>query len=168
MHRPNRRRVLAALVVLLGVSCAGSPTGGNSAAGHGAGDRATTPHPGRWAAAPGEGPAVEIGMVDTAFDPGQVTVPSGAAVTFRFTNRGTIAHEAFVGDAHAQADHAAGMASAAAGGHGGHGGAAEGVRLEPGESATVTHPFDAPGEFEIGCHMPGHYESGMRVVVTVT
>jgi uncharacterized cupredoxin-like copper-binding protein len=60
------------------------------------------------------------------------------------------------------------MASAAVGGHGGHGGAAEGARLEPGESATVTYAFGAPGEVEIGCHMPGHYGSGMRVVVTVT
>jgi uncharacterized cupredoxin-like copper-binding protein len=42
------------------------------------------------------------------------------------------------------------------------------VRLQPGERGEVVHRFDEAGEVLFACHEPGHFEDGMRVVVTVT
>ena len=43
-----------------------------------------------------------------------------------------------------------------------------GITIEPGKTGDLTHAFDQPGAFEIGCHEPGHYDSGMKVAVTVS
>jgi uncharacterized cupredoxin-like copper-binding protein len=148
MYRTNRLGIAVGGVLLLAVACgkSGGPGGASGRAG---------------------GRTIQIEMVDTAFKPAQVTVAGGEAVTFRFTNAGSVAHEAFVGDARAQADHEAEMASPMA--HGNHGsGGVEGVTLQPGSSGNITYVFDEPGQVEIGCHEPGHYTAGMRVAINVT
>ena len=108
---------------------------------------------------------VEITMSDIAFAPAAVTVAKGETVTFRFTNTGKLTHDAFLGDAAAQAEHEKDMN--AGGGHGGHGGD-DAITVEAGKTGTLTHTFDEAGTTEIGCHEPGHYGAGMKVVVTVT
>ena len=92
-----------------------------------------------------------------------IAVAAGETVTFSFTNDGSVVHDAFVGDRHAQADHEEDMAG---GGH--HGDDGDAVTVDPGDTETLTHTFDEPGLVEIGCHQPGHYASGMKVDVTVT
>lgn len=57
-------------------------------------------------------------------------------------------------------------ARAHGGGHGG-GSDADAITVEPGDTGELTHTFDESGEFEIGCHEPGHYEAGMKIDVTV-
>lgn len=52
-----------------------------------------------------ETPTVEVDMVDTAFEPDTLQEDAGETVRFGFTNRGEVAHDAFIGDADAQADH---------------------------------------------------------------
>jgi uncharacterized cupredoxin-like copper-binding protein len=42
------------------------------------------------------------------------------------------------------------------------------VTVEPGERATLTRTFDAPGSVVVGCHQPGHWESGTKATVTVS
>ncbi len=103
---------------------------------------------------------IAITMRDNAFSPRTITVDRGETIGFRFTNRGKVAHDAFVGDARAQRMHEGEMDE-----HGGHGG--EGTTVEPGGSATLTHRFTEAGTIEIGCHQPGHYEDGMKLHVTV-
>ena len=106
---------------------------------------------------------VDMEMVDNAFRPGELTVSSGETVNFRFKNNGALAHDAFIGDAEAQREHGKTMGS---GGHEGHG--SDGITVQPGQTAQLTYTFDDPGRIEIGCHQPGHYESGMKVTVTVS
>lgn len=113
---------------------------------------------------------VEIDMVDIAFEPDRLEVGAGETVRFVFTNRGEVAHDAFIGNADAQVDHEAEMREAADGDA--HGGGhtddeADAVTVEPGESEELTYTFDDAGPVEIGCHQPGHYEAGMKIAVEV-
>ena len=80
-----------------------------------------------------------------------------------FTNNGEALHEAYVGDAAAQDDHAKEM------GEGGGMAMEEGnkVEVEPGETGELTYTFDDAGQVQIGCHQPGHYEAGMVLDVAV-
>lgn len=111
---------------------------------------------------------VALQMEDIKFDTTTLTVHSGQTVNFRFTNTGMVTHDAFIGDAAAQAEHDAEMAATAGTpGMSGHSGDEPAVTVEPGESATLTYTFDTPGTYEIGCHQPGHYAAGMKVTVKV-
>lgn len=108
---------------------------------------------------------IEIDMVDIAFEPGEIEVAAGETVRFVFTNRGEIAHDAFLGDSGAQDEHAEAMADD----HGGHGDDDEGVTVEPGETAEIVHTFGADDEgLIIGCHQPGHYDAGMVSAVELS
>ena len=125
------------------------------------------------AAAPsdsGDARTVEIDMVDIAFEPETLEVSQGETVRFSFTNRGEIAHDAFVGDTDAQAKHEAEMREAEETGD--HGMATEdedesAITVEPGQSRELTYTFDEAGTIEIGCHQPGHYGRGMKIDVEV-
>jgi uncharacterized cupredoxin-like copper-binding protein len=114
----------------------------------------------------GSGRTVDIEMVDSAFEPADLEVAAGEEVTFRFTNSGEAVHEAFIGDAEAQAKHAADMEDGDGGG--GHHGDAAAVTVDPGETETLTYTFDERGTVEIGCHQPGHYDGGMKLEVAVS
>ena len=110
---------------------------------------------------------VEIEMVDIAFELSDLEVAAGETVRFVFTNEGEVAHDAFIGDAAAQDDHAADMADDHGGGHGD--GDSDAVTVEPGESAEITHTFSADDdELLIGCHQPGHYDAGMVATIHVS
>ena len=115
-----------------------------------------------------QGTVIEVSMSDIAFEPRTLTVPTDATVTFRFTNRGQIPHDAFIGDESAQADHESEMRSKGDR-HDDHGSDDEdAVTLDPNETGELTRTFRRPGRVEIGCHQPGHYAAGMKIAVTVT
>ncbi|CAN5804824.1 plastocyanin/azurin family copper-binding protein [soil metagenome] len=110
---------------------------------------------------------VEVAMVDNAFDPSSLTVAEGETVTFKFTNTGAVAHDAFIGDASAQDEHGESMEEGDdMAGHNMEDGDA--LLLDPGQTGELTHTFDEAGEIFIGCHQPGHYEAGMKSTVTVS
>lgn len=113
----------------------------------------------------GERRVVEITMADISFTPSTVRVERGETVTFRFRNTGKVAHDAYLGDAEAQAEHEREMRDAMGGMH--HGEDAEAITVEPGETGSLTHTFRERGSLEIGCHQPGHYAAGMKIDVTV-
>ena len=129
-------------------------------------------------AAPAPEGAIEIAMVDNAYEPAGVEVAAGEEVTFAFDNSGAELHEAFVGDEAAQEEHAMAMAEGEESGEeemegmdhgGGHeGDDAEVIEVEPGDDGQLSYTFDEPGEYVVGCHQPGHYEDGMKLQVTVT
>jgi uncharacterized cupredoxin-like copper-binding protein len=37
----------------------------------------------------------------------------------------------------------------------------------PNDTAVTTFTFDTPGVYEFACHLPGHYEYGMRGEIEV-
>lgn len=109
---------------------------------------------------------VEVDMVDIAFEPETIEVAAGDTVRFVFTNDGDVAHDAFIGDAEAQEEHAASMSED----HDGHGeDASGGITVEPGETAELTYTFGPDdGGLLVGCHQPGHYDAGMVATIDVT
>lgn len=70
--------------------------------------------------------------------------------TFEVVNDGAAPHEFALG---------------AVGDHHSHVGQTE--WLDGGETATLTVDLE-PGTYEVGCHVPGHYEAGMKATITVT
>jgi len=112
---------------------------------------------------------VEVDMVDIAFEPDRLEVNAGETVRFVFTNRGEVAHDAFIGGADAQADHEAEMREADSDdGHGGgHDDDSDAVTVDPGDTEELTHTFAEAGTLEVGCHQPGHYDAGMKITVEV-
>jgi uncharacterized cupredoxin-like copper-binding protein len=114
---------------------------------------------------------VDIDMVDIAYEPKTVSVQRGERIEFVFHNKGKIAHDAFIGDTAAQADHEKEMREAKedsmTGGHG-MGDGAKAITVDAGQTGQLAYTFDRPGTIEIGCHQPGHYAAGMKVALTVT
>ena len=115
-------------------------------------------------ASAGEDRTIEIEMRDIAFSPAEVDVRTGEKIRFVFTNRGTLTHDAFIGDAAAQERHEKDMRSGHDHGDGDGGNA---VTVKPGKQAQLVYTFDRPGQLLIGCHEPGHYPGGMKVTVNV-
>lgn len=142
----RRMTVIGAALVLLVAACGG---GDDDATEGGAGER-----------------TVEIDMVDIAFEPDTLQVERGETVRFTFANRGKVAHDAFIGDEEAQAEHEQEMGDDHGGEHGD--GDEDAVTVDPGEDGELTYTFDESGTFEIGCHQPGHYDAGMKVTVEVS
>ena len=112
---------------------------------------------------------VEITMTDNAFDPEMVDASVGETLTLRFTNEGTVTHEAVIGDADVQAEHDAAMTDEPGDGSGdGHGHAGhDAVTVAAGETGELTVRFDEAGELFIGCHESGHYDDGMVATIVV-
>ena len=132
--------------------------------------------PGPVVASPGHGPVeppapahgeerrVDLEMQDIAFSPTALDVKLGETVTFVFTNKGRLVHDAFIGDKAAQDHHAQEMRESG----GSHNHAHEGgVTVPPGQKGALRYRFDKLGTLEIGCHEPGHYEAGMKVILNV-
>jgi len=110
---------------------------------------------------------VTVTMSDNAYTPKNISAKAGESVTFKFVNDGQMTHEAYIGSEKDQEDHAAEMM----GGDGGHSMNMSGdgvVTVKRGQDATLTQTFDESGTVVIGCHQPGHWESGMKATVTVS
>lgn len=157
MHRIPRLVIAVPALTLLVAAC-GSTDDNDTAANDGGGPR-----------------TVEIEMRDIAFTPESIDVEQGETVKFVFTNTGAVAHDAFIGDEAAQADHEMEMNETGddeMGGDTGHGSSGsddEGtaITVDPGETGELTYTFDDAGEVLIGCHQPGHYDAGMKLAVDV-
>ncbi|HVC35005.1 MAG TPA: heavy metal translocating P-type ATPase [Chloroflexota bacterium] len=98
------------------------------------------------------------------FAPAAVTVRNGETVAFKVTNTGSVPHEFVVGDAAVQQEHERAMAS---GGMVMGGDSAFAVGVPAGQTATLVYTFDKLGTVSYGCHVPGHYQAGMRGTITV-
>jgi uncharacterized cupredoxin-like copper-binding protein len=128
---------------------------------------------------------IDVAMVDIAFEPTALSIRAGETVKFVFTNEGAAEHEATFGDEAEQEEHATAMREAegmdmdeAEAGHGDDEATDDGhdeqdeiapLVLEPGASGEVVVTFDDPEVMStiIGCHIPGHWEAGMRMDVSV-
>jgi plastocyanin len=111
------------------------------------------------------GRTIEIDMRENDFSPASITVAAGDQIQFVFHNKGSVPHDAFIGDEAAQDAHEREMRTSSGTGHGHD---ADGVTVEPGNTETLSHTFDKPGTTLIGCHELNHYALGMRIRITVT
>jgi uncharacterized cupredoxin-like copper-binding protein len=87
----------------------------------------------------------------------QTSVPAGKPVRFALDNKGAIAHDFViekVGAVNAPLTSGSNQARA--------------QEVVPGGSAVLDWTFSDAGEYQIACHVPGHYEAGMVVKITVT
>ncbi len=120
---------------------------------------------------------IDIAMTDNAYQPTKFSVPKGETVTLRFTNDGTVRHEAVLGDDSQQQAHHEKMSSSTMSdgmdmdhGNTDHGSGSDdtdAVTVEPGKTGSITTTFDGSGTVLIGCHEPGHWEDGMKATINV-
>jgi uncharacterized cupredoxin-like copper-binding protein len=102
----------------------------------------------------------KVGIDHSAFDPGSFEFEAGERVRFVIHNHDPIDHEFILGDEEVQARHESGSEPD-------HGAIPGEVSIDAGETRTTTYVFDESGTLIIGCHLPGHYDYGMRAEVTV-
>lgn len=112
------------------------------------------------APASGSERVVRIGIEHSSFDPAALEFERGETVTFVVTNTDPIDHELIIGDEEVQEVHEKGTEA--------HHGAKPGeVSIAAGETAETTYTFDRAGELIFGCHLPNHYDYGMRGSIKV-
>lgn len=112
-------------------------------------------------AAEAETQEVRVKLRFSRFVPDRFEFPAGTTVRFVVENRDPIDHEFLIGDDEVQQAHEEGTEA--------HHGAKPGeISVPAGETRTTTYTFDEPGKLLIGCHLPTHWDYGMRGYVTVT
>ena len=107
---------------------------------------------------------IDVRLTDAfRIEPDPLLVPAVVPVTFVVTNAGVLDHEIFFGDEAAQEQHQQEVSQS--------GGVPQdrpnGIALKPGETREFTYTFDPSRSWLAGCHVPGHYPSGMKASVEV-
>ena len=97
---------------------------------------------------------ITIGIRHSAFDPTEIAVPRGVAVTFVFLNEDPIDHEWLIGDERFHDAHRLGT-------HATHEDVPTEVTIPALGRATTTLTFEEPGTLEYICHLPAHEAYGM-------
>jgi len=90
------------------------------------------------------GKTIDMKMTEFAFEPKEVTVKQGEAVTVNLVNQGSVAHSFEVDEFGAKSD-----------------------SIPAGQSGKVTFTPNKTGEFTIYCFEPGHKDSGMTAKLIV-
>lgn len=136
-------RALSGLVLLalLGAGCGGAGAGADPL---GPGDVTVT-----------------LRIEHSRFVPDRLVVAEGSRVTFRVVNDDPIDHELIVGPPEVHERHERGTETT-------HGGVPGEVTVRAGETASTTYRFGESGTVELACHLPRHYDYGMRGEVVVT
>ena len=95
---------------------------------------------------------VHVDMTDgLKFVPDQIAVTTGETIRFILTNSGSATHEFQVGPADkVAADDVDGVVDV------------EVDKLDAGSTTAVDYTFTGTGQFAFACHMPAHYEAGMK------
>lgn len=105
--------------------------------------------------------SVDVTIRFSRFNPDHFEFAAGSTVTFVVENRDPIDHEFIIGNEHVQQVHEEGTEA--------HHGAKPGeISIPAGGTRSTTYTFDEPGPLLIGCHLPGHYDFGMKGDIEVT
>jgi len=104
---------------------------------------------------------VRVELHDSRFIPDHFEFAAGTTVTFVVENTDPIDHEFIIGDEAVQQRHEEGTES-----H--HGDKPGELSVAIGDTSTTTYTFGEPGTLLIGCHLPTHYDYGMRGEITIT
>lgn len=103
---------------------------------------------------------VELGSRYSEFSFDELQVRKGTTVQFIVRNHDPIFHELVVGDEAVHARHQTGTEKS-------HPPVPGEVSVKPNDVGTTFYEFEREGTYEFACHLPGHYEFGMKGVVTV-
>ncbi|MDZ7748740.1 MAG: plastocyanin/azurin family copper-binding protein [Halofilum sp. (in: g-proteobacteria)] len=118
------------------------------------------------AAAPNAEPdhTIEIVAHDRMrFEPASVTIEPGQVVRFVVRNRGELQHSFTLGSPQYQRTHEREMQGMAPENMAGHmEGSPNGMVVAPGSTDSLTWRFEAGGPIQFACHIPGHYDAGMK------
>jgi uncharacterized cupredoxin-like copper-binding protein len=103
---------------------------------------------------------LEIHIHYSHFNPSELTVPRGVAVTFVLINDDPIDHEWLIGDAAFHERHRQGTEA-----H--HGARPNEMSIPAMSSVETTLTFAQPGTLKYICHLPGHEAYGMVGTLTI-
>jgi uncharacterized cupredoxin-like copper-binding protein len=103
---------------------------------------------------------VEITVRHSRFLPPSIEAQPGEAVRFVIRNVDPIDHEFILGNMAVQRRHENGTEPA-------HGAVPGEVSVPAGAVRATTYTFGGPGSVPFGCHLPGHWDYGMRGSVRV-
>jgi uncharacterized cupredoxin-like copper-binding protein len=106
---------------------------------------------------------IKVTALDIKYDKPKIEVKAGETIKFIVTNAGKLRHEFIIGDAEEQKQHAEMMRQMPDMVHED----ANTITLEPGETKNLVWQFSKAGKLEVACHIPGHYEAGMKSQVVV-
>jgi uncharacterized cupredoxin-like copper-binding protein len=103
---------------------------------------------------------VVVDIDHSSFQPPRLRVVRGTEVRFVVNNHDPINHELIVGPPEVHARHRNGTEP--------HHPAVPGeVSVPPLERRVTSYTFTSPGVVEMACHLPGHYDYGMRGSIEV-
>jgi uncharacterized cupredoxin-like copper-binding protein len=104
---------------------------------------------------------IHIRIHYSGFEPQEIDVGPGQAITFVVENADPIDHEFIVGDEDVQHIHEVG-------GEAHHAPRPGEISIAAGETVVTTYTFPSQtGGLIFGCHLPGHYAYGMRGVIRI-
>jgi len=104
---------------------------------------------------------VDLDIHHSRFSPERIRVAPGTLVRFVVHNRDPINHELIVGDDDVHARHTRGTEAV-------HPPVPGELSVGPGETGVTALRFAEPGRVLFACHLPGHFEYGMKGEVVVT
>lgn len=108
---------------------------------------------------------IQVKMLDTMrYEPSSISVKEGETIRFAVVNLGKLRHEFSIGTHQEQLEHDEMMKAMPDMIHDDP----NAVTLEPGQTKRLVWQFSKAGSYEIGCHIPGHYEAGMVSKVIVS
>jgi len=107
---------------------------------------------------------IRIEARDTmTFEPGDVVVRAGEVVRFVVHNAGKMQHSFTVGTIGYQRQHESDMQEMATGRMATHmDSEPNGMVIQPGETESLTWRFTSTADIQFACHLPGHYQAGMK------
>ena len=97
---------------------------------------------------------VQITLSEFKIEASKTTFNTGTAYRFVIKNEGTIAHDWSIMP-RGETDESQALVQV------------DESQLPPGASVTRESTFTQAGDFEFACHVPGHYEAGMLLPITV-
>jgi uncharacterized cupredoxin-like copper-binding protein len=103
---------------------------------------------------------VEVTIRHSRFVPADFTFTEGSTVRFVVRNTDPIDHEFLIGDQAAQDAHEYGTEPS-------HGARPGEISISAGTSSETTFTFGQVGTLLVGCHLPGHWDYGMRGSIEV-
>ena len=98
-----------------------------------------------------------------SYTPDKIEVRRGEQIRFVIKNEGELAHEFLLDSFEGNAKHKVQMEKNPTMEHD----EPNGTRLETKKAGEILWVFDKAGTFEFACLIPGHYEAGMKGVITV-